>query len=248
MSQNHLGVCRICGNLDKLSFEHIPPKSAFNSSPRIFKRIEDHLNGRRNSGFRRGLGKYSLCESCNNRTGGWYGSAFCRWTKQGFEFFDKYKDEKIINLPYYIQPLNVLKQVLIMGLAMSAEISIPKYKEIRRFVLNKRQKYLESEIRVFVYFLADYSPRFSSGMAILDVGKKGGSDFILAEVGLPPFGYCVTAPVGQNKSLAEAKGLYEITWFSKYSYDEWVPIHLRIPTRSTAMPSPLDYRNIHGVE
>ncbi|HEX9961066.1 MAG TPA: hypothetical protein VGB00_09040 [Pyrinomonadaceae bacterium] len=135
-----------------------------------------------------------------------------------------------------------------MGLAMAAEVSVSKYKEVRRFILNKREKYLLSDFRVFVYFLADDSPRFSSGMSILDVGKNGGSDYIVAEVGLPPLGYCITSPVGKNKSLAEAKGLYEITWFSKYSYNEWVNIHLRIPTRSTAMPSPLDYRNKYGVE
>jgi hypothetical protein len=89
--------------------------------------------------------------------------------------------------------------------------------------------------------------RFSSGMAILNTEGKG-SDYVMAEVALPPFGYCVTRPVGDRRSLAESQGLYDITWFANYKLNEWARVHLRIPTRETNFPSPLDYRNREGVE
>ena len=249
MGKNYTGYCRLCGDYGKLSFEHIPPKKAFNDHQQLLRTMEDHLSDRPNSHsrYRKGLGKYSLCESCNNHTGAWYGSAFVEWTKQGFEYFNKVEGEKVLSLPYYIRPLNVLKRMMVMAAAMSAEVSLDAHRDIRRFLLRPRQRYMPSNYRAFVYFNMRGRLRFTPSMAILDTEGKG-SDYVMAEVALPPFGYCVTRPVGDRQSLAESKGLYEITQFSNYGLDEWVRVHLRIPTRETNFPSPLDYRNLQGVE
>lgn len=232
-----------------MTFEHIPPKKAFNDHQQLLRTLEDHISGRPGGylRFRKGLGKYSLCERCNNNTGSWYGPAFVDWTRQGFEWFNKVEGEKILSLPYYVQPLNVLKQVMVMAVAMSNEVSLDAHKEIRRFLLRPGQRYMPSDYRAFVYFNMRGQLRFTSGMAILDTEGKG-SDYVMAEVALPPFGYCVTRPVGHRQSLAASKGLYEITQFSRYGLDEWAIVHLRIPTRETNFPSPLDYRNREGVE
>jgi hypothetical protein len=247
MASKHKGLCRLCGDYKELSFEHIPPRKAFNEHQRVFRTAQDHLSGWPYSKYRKGLGQYSLCVECNNLTGSWYGEAFVAWTRQGFEWFDKVKGERTLNLPYYIKPLNVLKQAIVMALALSPESSIGPNLELRRFVLRPRQKYLPGDMRVFVYFCMDGEVRFASGMAILDTAG-GGSDFVMAEVALPPFGYCITSPIGDRKSLAEEKGLFDISWFSRFGYNEWTQVHLRVPTRSAAMPFPLDYRNKHGEE
>jgi hypothetical protein len=237
------GRCRLCGQFKKLSFEHIPPKSAFNDNQRLFQTMRDLMEGRSYSRFRKGIGSYSLCETCNNLTGGWYGEAFVHWTKQGFDWLDKLNDNSLINLPYYIKPLNVLKQVLSMGLAMSPEASIDYHRDLRQFVLNRMARHLPPRYRVHVYFNPNGVPRFASGMAITKIGDDGGSNYVEAEVALPPFGYCVTTPVGSYQSLADSFGLYEITWFSDYQYNEWTNIHLRIPLRDTPGPFPLNYGN-----
>lgn len=235
------GRCRLCGQFKRLSFEHIPPKSAFNENQRLFQTMQDLMEERPYSRFRKGIGSYSLCETCNNLTGGWYGEAFVHWTKQGFDWLDKLKDDSVINLPYYIKPLNVLKQVLSMGLAMSPEASIRYHRDLRQFVLNRMARHLPPRYRVHVYFNPNGVPRFASGMAITKVGDDGGSNYVEAEVALPPFGYCVTTPVCSYRSLADSFGLYEITWFSDYHYNEWTNIHLRIPLRDTPGPFPLNY-------
>jgi hypothetical protein len=117
----------------------------------------------------------------------------------------------------------------------------------RGSLLNPKDRYIPSDYRVFVYFNLEGQLRFASEMAILDITGKG-AEFIQAEVALPPFGYCITRPMPGRKSLAESKGLNEITWFSQFRYNEWTTVHLRIPTRETNFPSPLDYRNKFGVE
>ena len=248
MPSSFVGFCRLCGEYKNLSFEHVPPQSAFNNHQRLLQTMQDKIEERPYSRFRRGLGKHTLCESCNNLTGGWYGEAFVSWTKQGFEWFDKVKGEQMLSLPYYIKPLNVLKQSLVMALAMSPESSLKYHRELRRFVLSPRQKYLPPQYRVHVYFNMDGQPRFASGMAVMKVGEGGGANYIEAEVSLPPFGYSITSPVGDYKSLADAADLYEITWFSRYNYDEWAVVHLRIPSRETHQPFPLDYRSRDEIE
>lgn len=205
--------------------------------------MQDRLEDREYSRFRKGIGRYSLCERCNNLTGAWYGPAFVQWTKQGFDWIDRLQSTSIISLPYYIQPLNVLKQVLSMALAMSAEASAPYHRDLRQFVLTNRMRHLPQKYRVHVYFNPNGQPRFASGMAITKVGDDGGSNYVEAEIALPPFGYCVTTPVGNYRSLADSTGLYEMTWFSSYSYNEWTNIHLRIPLRETHESFPLDYRS-----
>lgn len=247
MARHYEGFCRLCGNYGKLSFEHIPPKKAFNDHQQLLRTMEDHLSKRAYSRFRKGLGKHSLCEKCNNDTGAWYGSAFVSWTKQGYDWLDKVHGDKVLNLPYYIRPLNVLKQILVMGAAMSAEVSVKAHRDLRQFLLSPRQRHMPPDYRAFVYFGMKGMLRFNSGMALLDTEGKG-ADFIVAEVALPPFGYCITRPVGDRQSLAESKGLYDISWFANYRFNEWTQVHLRIPTRETHFPSPLDYRNLHGVE
>src|SRR5215208_1711456 len=92
------GRCHLCGQLKRLSFEHIPPKSAFNDNQRLFQTMRDLMEGRPYSRFRRGIGSYSLCVRCNNLTGGWYGEAFVSWTRQGFDWLDKLKGDSVIKI------------------------------------------------------------------------------------------------------------------------------------------------------
>src|SRR5215207_9090223 len=67
---------------------------------------------------------YSICERCKTLTGAWYGQAFVTWTRQGFDWLDKVEGEKALVLPYYIRPLNALKQVLVIAVAMAGERSL----------------------------------------------------------------------------------------------------------------------------
>lgn len=92
MSKNNRGMrhgtCRICGEETLLSFEHIPPRKTGNKVPVNFykPRLLDnnsaiplaslnHMQYDHQS--RRGMGGYTLCESCNNYCGRFYVQPFC---------------------------------------------------------------------------------------------------------------------------------------------------------------------------
>lgn len=241
--------CRLCGKYVEMTFEHIPPRSAFNDQQRLFKTIEDLIgsSNRKYSRFRRGLGKHSLCIDCNRKTGGWYGKAFVSWTRQGMNWLEKLGQEPHVDLPFNIYPLNVVKQVLVMAIAMSSHQTMSYHYDLRRFLLNPEQKYLPTKYSVFTYFNRDGTPRFASDMVVTNV-KKGAGSYVETEVALPPFGYCVSKPVKAMKSLAVEQGLYDITWFAEFDYNFWTTIYLRAPLKETHQAFPLDYRTKDEVE
>jgi 5-methylcytosine-specific restriction endonuclease McrA len=74
------GTCHLCGFVGKLTFEHVPPASAFNdrriSSPDIRAALAlddlDLLDSLPRRQSQRGQGGYTLCGHCNSTTGSWY--------------------------------------------------------------------------------------------------------------------------------------------------------------------------------
>jgi hypothetical protein len=80
------GICALCGKECDLTFEHIPPRSAFNSQPAkmysgekiLFDqdRLPWDVQGLKYVPRQKGSGRYSLCEECNNNTGAWYGNTY----------------------------------------------------------------------------------------------------------------------------------------------------------------------------
>ncbi len=69
-----MGTCHICGVEGRLSFEHVPPKSAFNDQRVLTIGYDTAINlgpYHRPSGriLQRGAGAYTLCAPCNNQTG-----------------------------------------------------------------------------------------------------------------------------------------------------------------------------------
>lgn len=86
MKKEIYGQCHICGRYGKLTFEHIPPEAALNKG-KVKAYSGDEvimsLHGEKShyQDMQRGMGKFSLCESCNNTTGQWYASTYCQVAK-----------------------------------------------------------------------------------------------------------------------------------------------------------------------
>ena len=111
------GICCICGEYKKLTFEHIPPKSAFNDRSVVLHKIEDIMCKAPNDFGRgrisqKGSGEYTLCSKCNNDTGAWYGDAFAEFAEQGMNFMSISNSSSSLYYPFHIYPLRVLKQIL----------------------------------------------------------------------------------------------------------------------------------------
>lgn len=84
-----IGKCALCGRDCELTFEHIPPRKAFNwipektiSGEQLICSLTDSnrmpwdFSGLKYQNDQKGMGAYTLCQTCNNNTGTWYGDEY----------------------------------------------------------------------------------------------------------------------------------------------------------------------------
>lgn len=123
MSKNQMGYCHICGKYEKLSFEHIPPEDALNNERAKLYTGDDALKKFKGEyakyqNQQRGMGKYTLCESCNNNTGSWYANAYSSIAREvAYDLHKKHEltHGNIITLCFKDFPiLQFVKQVITM--------------------------------------------------------------------------------------------------------------------------------------
>ena len=241
MAKTHEGFCRICGNFGPLSFEHIPPRAAFNNRPVMVANLDvamklgpDEIA--KGPIQQRGMGAYTLCYRCNNDTGGWYGKRFVDWCYQGMHILQMAQGKPSLIYINYLFPLSILKQIITMFFTVNGVQFRKANPELVEFVLNKEKMYLSPKYRVFVYYNIEGRFRTVGGAAITNL-NKGGKPISLSEISFPPFGYMIT--FGSNPPDDR---LFEIKHFARYDYSEWTPMELKLPVLPTHLAIPGDYR------
>jgi hypothetical protein len=227
------GKCLLCGKNGKLSFEHVPPRAAFNDKP-IYIQTSDHLVNEDSHFFgkrmksNKGFGSYTLCESCNTLTGDWYARDFVEFVHQGMEIISKMQPQPFITGIYHIKPLNVLKQILTMFLSADKGGYLQSLSELTSFILNRHSMKLPSALKVFLY--SNLSPtKRMMGYSISYHPSLGVQKW--SEINFKPFGYLLA-----EDSNPAHQDMLDISNFSSYEYDEQVTLELR--TRYLKILSP----------
>jgi hypothetical protein len=244
MAKQHRGICHLCGTDGKLSFEHVPPQSAFNNQPVLRSTFEqvlekenlDEIQGRQQQ---RGVGAYTLCEKCNNDTGAWYVPAFSEWAAQAMRIVIGTRGAPSLEYPFNLFPLRVLKQVICMFFSVNGTYFHKAHPDLVRFVLNKQSNEFPGSVRVYAFYAL--SNRFrSAGVTglVKGFGGEGSKIHTFSEVTFPPFGFVLAVHSDPPQS-----GLCEISGFSQFSYQDWrCGISMRLPLMSIYTGFPGDYR------
>jgi len=240
------GPCHICGQHTKLSWEHVPPRSAGNIFPVRTILFEESLNLPLDAPLpkgklqRRGMGAYTLCESCNSRTGHWYSTHFARWCFQGWGILELASFRPSLVYLHHILPLPVIKQVAVMFFSANPAGFQAANPELVEFVLNPERRFLPPKYRFWAYYNHRGVLRFSSIVATLALGH--GVNSVFSEITFPPFGYVLT--FGSPPPHPE---LCEITHFARYGINEYRPMQLRMPVLPTFLSLPGDYREMEQI-
>jgi hypothetical protein len=238
--KNKIGICHLCGTHTKLSYEHIPPRAAFNDQPVVRAGIdelikkESSLDKLAGKTYQRGIGGYTLCEKCNSLMGAWYGPAFIDWTYQLARVLILARGEPSLYYLYKIFPLRVIKQIVCMFFSLNGEQFRNAQPNLARFVLNKDMKYLDPHIRIYCFYNRTHRLRHSGGSGLLNV--INGSFYIISEIALFPMGYVMDL----NNHKPDMR-LFHITFFSEYGYNDWKEIGLRLPLLPIYTYFPGDY-------
>ena len=237
-----IGTCHICGEQTKLSFEHVPPQAAFNDRPIVLAHIEklikkeDDLDNFSGKTHQRGAGGYTLCEKCNSLTGGWYGSDFVDWTYQVAKVLLNAKGEPSLYYLFRIFPLRVIKQIVCMFFSTNGEKFREAQQNLVRFVLNKESRFLDPHIRIYCFYSPSARSRHSGVAGVLNFHAH--SQKIISEIIFPPMGYVMSL----NRIKPDER-LFDITFFSRYQYNDWKEFGLRLPSLPIYTYFPGDYRS-----
>lgn len=239
------GRCRVCGRLDLLTFEHVPPRSAFNDSTVLFSTIEQWTasdrDGRKRGTYQQGgAGGHVLCGQCNNDTGRWYASEYVRWAKLVVPALARLpaNDEPGPLCMSACYPLRLLKQAVVMFLAASTEKFADGHPDLRRFVLDRHCQHLPPR---YEFFLTLYrGPMARSGP--ISVVLRNGSPQALGEIAFAPFAFVITYDSPPHR------GVGRITHFSHYGYDQRSDVDLPVAIGEGHTPFPEDYRTKVQVE
>ncbi len=236
------GICHLCGSCGPLSYEHVPPSSAFSTNPIVETPILEGLGedldapprGRINQ---RGAGAFTFCEKCNNTTGSWYAGDFAKWCGQGADVLVRSSFKPKLIYLHYIYPLRILKQIFTMCFSTNTGRWRLKHPELEQFVLDRDRRWLNTRYRAFVYYNVEGCyRRVGNQMAVINL-NRGLAIIQVTEISHPPFGYVVTV----DGSCPDDR-LYEISHFRRYGYDEWEVAPLYLPVLPTHLPIGLDYR------
>lgn len=202
---SNFGKCALCGKECELTFEHIPPRAAFNSDrvrPVAGKVLmskevlEDHdrmpwdTSGLPYQNMQKGMGAFSLCADCNNNTGSWYGDAYVEFARIAHTAIHKLpveENEQIVIKQQY--PARIAKQIL----SMFCSINGPDDKAlepIRKFVLDRDAVGLDkAKFKLCMYFTKSNMMKYA-GFTVLIKGLFDSPKSIVAsEITAYPFGF-----------------------------------------------------------
>jgi hypothetical protein len=234
------GDCRLCGEHGPLSFEHVPPESAFNSSRVIRARREalfssGHWDGRGDI-QQRGGGAWTLCQRCNSKTGSWYAAEFVRWATHAAELMPRLPvdDARPIRVPFHGRPLPFLKQVVTMFFTVNARGFAEEHPELVKFVLGSDSRYLPPQYRVDMVLVRGGFARWSGLHGVGDLDR--GTTIIASEVAHFPFAFRLFY------SEVPIVRLCAIEHFGLFRADQRVSIDVLTVAGDIATKYPGDYR------
>lgn len=234
------GICAICGTFAKLSFEHVPPQSAFNNKP-ILIQTGEHLTDRASRLYgkkvksNKGFGSNTLCESCNKNTGSWYGRAFADFAHQGMDILTNASNES--KLPevsgeYNIRALNVFKQIMTMFMSADKAGILRSDKKLTAFILDKFSNDFPGQYKLFIYSNASPLKRMLGYMHVAEATNLEFGIQKWSEINFKPFGYLLA-----DDSRAPHEWMVDITSWHKIPYD--ASCKLKMTTAYLKVSSPI---------
>lgn len=246
------GTCHICSAEGKLSFEHVPPRKAYNDHGVVWTTLDRWVErqapdwqGQEGRKQQKGSGGYTLCERCNNSTGDWYAREYIAWAKAGIDLASQLPVGQISEMVLrQSRPCNFLKQVVAMLLSVNPPPFADLHPELVQFVKSRRSYgILSPKYDFFLTVVSGCNARFNAVSSIGDFFT--GKWQLLSEVAYAPFSVVMTINTG-NEPLEREVG--RISHFSHFRYDEVRDVRLRVGRGHITTPYSGDFRSLDAVK
>jgi hypothetical protein len=253
--------CRICGMEVDLTFEHLPPKSAFNARRAELFGMEDWLNRSLDTGRpegrgkiqQRGSGATTLCAICNNNTGAWYVPDFAKWCRTGAGIIARGTSSEELNADpsetwmnvklFEVRPARFLKQIVTMLLSIApAGFVFNDNLDLAEYVQDPERVGLPERYQLYLALYRGPYARFAGVTGRLNV--ETGQSEVFLELAYPPFAY-VLSLTGEAPGCAS---MSNITGFADLRIDQRCTAELDLLNGFGHTALPGDYRTMAAVE
>ncbi len=253
MAKSVEGICKLCGQKKMLTFEHVPPESAFNSvavkefSPDVTIDMMTGAGGRKPWDFsglpgkvnQRGGGGYYLCSDCNSNTGSWYISEYVKLANTFHEIIEtnKLATGSFCSFRLHdLYPLRILKAIMTMYCDINNGCMGDD--QLREFLLDKESHNFDSEKYKLYIYMASPGMRRISGISAMFIDGIG--IVMTSEIGSYPVGtiLCIDKP-----EAFTTPGLL-LNGFAEYGYDDKCNVDIcGIPYLEINTLFPVDFRS-----
>jgi hypothetical protein len=256
MTRLREGICCLCGQAGQLSFEHVPPRAAFNNSLAIRCRGDEWLRdkgampwdvrGRHYQQQQSGTGEHSLCPKCNNDTGAWYAKDYAHFAEcvvqsLGTADSDHIAGGRMLRVSFRdIYPLRIVKEIV----AMFATVNGPAFHvaepDLCALVLGRGRRGIDPErYRLGVYALSGTIRRWTGMSSLLYAGSNGSNDVrVVSELSAVPCGFVLECrPHGPEPRFLDITG-----FANQFTYDDTASFDAPVPVFENNTMLPLDYR------
>ena len=252
MGKKEIGYCHICGCYGELSYEHIPPENALNTNKAIIYTGDDVIKrykGEKSKYICRqqGMGKFSLCENCNNKTGSWYVPQYSDVAKnvaRSLHKREKLEHGDILGFSVNNFPaLAFIKQVITMF------CSLLPIEEVKRLGFDKLLLEKDNnEVDTTLFDLRIYLTPANVGQlmigpcAVLYKTDTGFETMIVSDLGVYPFGFILNlTPEHPIEYGASIMSLFETEYGKGYKM-QWGLMYLE--RTSDTLPMPLQFKSL----
>jgi len=239
------GECKLCRESKELTFEHIPPRSAYNKDRKysIVKSGDLYQNFYKYNSKKLkpksrieqgGIGEHCLCEECNNFLGTNYVREYTHFAKIAKSIiYNNPKDVKCYEFDISdINALKFIKQVISIFICSNDSIFTEIHPELLEFVTKPKSNNLHERYRVYMYLNSE-GPNRNGNFSITNTHGK------VCDFAYSPFGFVLS--IDNPNQIMEVS---EITEFK--NYDESIKstkVRVRLNKYPTFSPFPLDFRD-----
>lgn len=243
------GLCKLCKEEKPLTYEHIPPRSAFNkttkfyelNSKEYYQNAKDFSDGKlkpRAKVNQGGLGSYCLCRSCNEYLGQKYVRDYKKFAEIAYAVISKQKDVRCFEIDISdINLLNFTKQIIASFICQNKTDFTKYYEGLIDFVINKSSNNLPERYKIYMYLNDEGNIRSGNLMYTNIAGA-------LCEFTFKPFGFVL--------SIDNPQPIYEltnITDFKNFNPQlKYNDVIIKLNKYPTILPFPLDYRQSNEIK
>lgn len=245
MTDESKSPCWLCGAVERLTSEHVPPRSAFNAKSVTLEQLSQvaidagYIAWEKGAEQRSGHALSSLCTKCNHRGGKTLVPSYRDLAHKVAEKVSTRIPLGSIRLESVRNPQLIFRQVLLQFVSTNGASFVAANQWIKPFLLNRKACVLPEDVHLYMFATQNLGMRTTGmgGQILLDKGTFR----VLSEFTHWPIGTVLSF------MKLDDEPLLPINYWSQIPFNSKKTIDFTLPVNPTVSANPLDFRDDLGI-